>query len=46
MNSFLGLIVLAFAIFNMAAGEIGDDDKDFLNYRNLPKFLRHQLEKN
>ena len=37
MNSFLGLIVLAFAIFNMAAGEIGDDDKDFLT---LPKFTQ------
>lgn len=45
MNSFLGLIVLAFAIFNMAAGEIGDDDKDFLTLSKFTQILEASLGK-
>ena len=39
MNLFLGLIVLAFAIFNMAAGEIGEDDENFLTLSEFTQIL-------
>ena len=43
MNSFLGLIALAFAIFNMAAGEIGEDDKNFLTLSKFTQILEASL---
>ena len=39
MNSFFGLIALAFTIFNMAAGEIGEDDKNFLTLSKFTQIL-------
>ena len=45
MSSFLSLIVLAFAIFNMAAGEIGDDYKDFLTLSEFTQFLEASVGK-
>ena len=43
MNSFLGLIVLSFAIFNMAAGDIGEDDKNFLTLSKFTQILETSL---
>ena len=43
MNSFLGLIALAFAIFNMAAGQIGEDDKNFLTLSEFTQILEASL---
>ena len=45
MSSFLSLIVFAFAIFNMAAGEIGDDYKDFLTLSEFTQFLEASVGK-
>ena len=43
MNSFFGLIALAFTIFNMAAGEIGEDDKNFLTLSKFTQILEASL---